>query len=847
MKSNQLIKTAFDSANQQFLKIFLLAFLAFAMSSGLKAQSFILDIQGETMSFTNAQRTVVVNAGNSGTDVGSIHRYANVITKDGITVYALLKITEKVNVNITNFDDDAITGEQTRFQPRIGATSNNGGYIVYELEFFNTANDASVFIYNYNLTGIDIDGNGNNREFVEVGGYTSYTVNNPTGLTISTNNTSGRTKFYGINYSLNGVTFDNSAAFIANFSNANNKISFALGQSGKNAERFYSVQIGVSGGVFDNAVVVNNPLPLAVDDVGTPVNSADGGVAVSNILDNDLFNGEPIVPSAVNISTVTPFSNNGIVLNESTGEVTVAPNTPGGTYNAVYQICMLASPNDCDLATITVEVLEADLAITKTVTDDPITPGQAIEYTITVTNNGPTKALAVTVADNIPAGLTVTGTNPSTGSWAAPDWTIGEMANGATASLVVSATVDNSFSGSLVNTATVSSSTTDPNTDNNTATVTSQVNAPAGPTANDDEASTEIDVPVTITILSNDVPGDTALDPTSVVFINGTQPDPSTEGTFTVDAAGLVTFTPASGYTGTVTIDYQVCDVNNLCDIATITVEVIPGIFNNFPAVGFGTLGFEDLWPSKGDYDFNDLVIDYKFEIVTNFSNKLESVKATFVIKAFGASYHNGFGFQFTGPIDPEDLTVTGYDLTENYITLSSNGTEAGQSKPTIIVYDDAYAQMEHPGVGIGVNTEPTAPYVQPKTLVINITFPSNTYSFNDLDIANFNPFLIVNQDRGVEVHLPNYLPTDLVDPAYFGTDDDKSIPANGRYYKTETNLPWAINIYQSFDYPIEKQEIIWAHLKFAEWATSGGVLFPDWYKNLSGYRNASLIYNIPD
>ncbi|MBS4062267.1 MAG: DUF4842 domain-containing protein, partial [Bacteroidetes bacterium] len=46
--------------------------------------------------------------------------------------------------------------------------------------------------------------------------------------------------------------------------------------------------------------------------------------------------------------------------------------------------------------------------------------------------------------------------------------------------------------------------------------------------------------------------------------------------------------------------------------------------------------------------------------------------------------------------------------------------------------------------------------------------------------------------------------------------------------------------------YPLEKQEILWAHLKFAEWAMSGGTLFPDWYKNLTGYRNNSLIYQTP-
>ena len=39
---------------------------------------------------------------------------------------------------------------------------------------------------------------------------------------------------------------------------------------------------------------------------------------------------------------------------------------------------------------------------------------------------------------------------------------------------------------------------------------------------------------------------------------------------------------------------------------------------------------------------------------------------------------------------------------------------------------------------------------------------------------------------------------------------------------------------------------MVTAHLKFAQWAQSGGVLFTDWYKNLSGYRDASKIYVKP-
>jgi len=378
----------------------------------------------------------------------------------------------------------------------------------------------------------------------------------------------------------------------------------------------------------------------------------------------------------------------------------------------------------------------------------------------------------------------------------------------------------------------------------NMATVT--ITYPVGPTAADDAVSTAINTIVVIDVLGNDLDGSTSIDPATVT-LTGTQPNPATEGTFTVNAiTGEITFTPVNGFTGTAIGEYQVCDQNGLCDVAEITVSVFVGATNLYPALGPGTLAFEDLWPGKGDYDFNDLVLDYQFEIIINPSNFVEQVNATFTIRAFGASFENGFGFQLSDAINAADLTVTGFDLSEGFVTLDPNGTEANQSKPTIIVYENAFNLMPHPGSGIGVNTTPGSPYVQPVTIVIGIQFKPNTYSYNDLDIANFNPFLIVNKVRGHEVHLPDYPPTDLADVSLFGMWEDDSDPQTGKYYLTASNLPWAINIYESFDYPKEKQEIIWAHLKFAEWATSGGVLFPDWYKNLPGYRNNNLIYQKP-
>jgi LruC domain-containing protein len=260
--------------------------------------------------------------------------------------------------------------------------------------------------------------------------------------------------------------------------------------------------------------------------------------------------------------------------------------------------------------------------------------------------------------------------------------------------------------------------------------------------------------------------------------------------------------------------------------------------FNNFyPSSSiFGTLAFEDLWPSKGDYDLNDLVIDYNFNRITNAQNKVVSLKGKFTVRAIGASFQNGFGFSIPGVTPSQIASVTGTKYTEGYIKTNANGTEAGQKNATIIVFDNAWKH------GSG-NTNPSQPFVasEPIEVTINLVNPIDVSAFG---MAPYNPFIIINKERGKEVHLANYAPTDLADKSYFGTSFDNSQSAIGKYYKTKDNLPWAIDFPNRFEYPIEKAKIDVSHLKFINWVLSNGADYKNWYKNESGYRNSSNIYN---
>lgn len=278
----------------------------------------------------------------------------------------------------------------------------------------------------------------------------------------------------------------------------------------------------------------------------------------------------------------------------------------------------------------------------------------------------------------------------------------------------------------------------------------------------------------------------------------------------------------------------NISDPSNNCE--PYTPPVADTVYNYYPASDTSTLAFEDLWPSYGDYDMNDLVIDYKFKI-KSFNNYVTDVYATFIVRADGAGLYNGFGFQF--PIQPSNIvSVNGCGSQNGYI-MASNGTELGNTThATFIIFDDQYKFMSQ------WNTIKGGPTCPPFKFNIHIKFVANSTTLQHLLIQTWNPFIVKGGVRGQEVHLPDYTPTQLVDPSLFGTGNDDTQPNIGKYYKSTNNLPWALDIVGKFNYPTENSDISNAYLHFQEWVLSGGVNYKDWWSNKSsGYRNNDLIY----
>ena len=96
----------------------------------------------------------------------------------------------------------------------------------------------------------------------------------------------------------------------------------------------------------------------AVAESFAPIDSLAGGVTTSVLL-SDTLNGVIVNPADVTIAVGA--SDPELTLDPATGLITVAPNTPAGTYTVAYQICEDLNPTNCASVIETVVVEEGPI------------------------------------------------------------------------------------------------------------------------------------------------------------------------------------------------------------------------------------------------------------------------------------------------------------------------------------------------------------------------------------------------------------------------------------------------------------------------------------------------------
>ena len=170
----------------------------------------------------------------------------------------------------------------------------------------------------------------------------------------------------------------------------------------------------------------------------------------------------------------------------------LSPSMTGAFTNTATVTAATPDPdptNNTATATDTASDPSADVRLTKTANPSPVVAGSTITYTLAATNYGPSDATNVVVTDVVPASVQIPDDSHVTtnrGSCSingqTVTCTIGTLpaslapgAAGATANITIWGKVTSDTTGQVVNTATVATGSTDPDSSNNTATTTTPV------------------------------------------------------------------------------------------------------------------------------------------------------------------------------------------------------------------------------------------------------------------------------------------------------------------------------------------------------------------------------------
>ncbi|WP_026423909.1 CARDB domain-containing protein [Actinokineospora inagensis] len=224
----------------------------------------------------------------------------------------------------------------------------------------------------------------------------------------------------------------------------------------------------------------------------------------------------------------------------------------------------------------------ADIAVTKTVADNPVPAGTRTTYTIAVANKGPSDAANVVVTDPVPPGVTVVSANPQMGTCtvgASVSCTLGTIPAGTTVtvSLRVGIAV-NRAAGPLTNTASATTSTTQKVTTNDSSSVTTTVTRIS-------------DLSISKSAIPSPVIAGAPLSYTLAVANNGPSTADSVVVTDTLPAGLTTTGQQSTQGTCTVVVQTITCALGTMAPGATATVTITADTPGIVPLAGFSNTG----------------------------------------------------------------------------------------------------------------------------------------------------------------------------------------------------------------------------------------------------------------
>jgi LruC domain-containing protein len=231
-------------------------------------------------------------------------------------------------------------------------------------------------------------------------------------------------------------------------------------------------------------------------------------------------------------------------------------------------------------------------------------------------------------------------------------------------------------------------------------------------------------------------------------------------------------------------------------------------------------VGYEDNYPEKGDYDFNDLVVGYQVKLGLDLNGRVKTIEGEGYLVARGGSFNHDWllhidlpsGASLSGELSVfeagSQTPMTGYPQ-----SISDSG------KLLLDIFSSTQDLFTDPNESF-VNTVWYADHIPGPKFTFSVTLDDGIPAHR-LSDAPFDPILYV-RSTGYEIHLPEFSPI-LV--RSFNIE-------NGVTSFTDPNgYPFSMIFPEDWLFPNEYVDLGEAYPSFVDYVQSNNTTSTNWYE----------------
>ncbi|WP_417536697.1 LruC domain-containing protein [Methylophaga sp.] len=234
---------------------------------------------------------------------------------------------------------------------------------------------------------------------------------------------------------------------------------------------------------------------------------------------------------------------------------------------------------------------------------------------------------------------------------------------------------------------------------------------------------------------------------------------------------------------------------------------------------GYYIASYEDLYPNRGDYDFNDLVVAYQVALGSD-GEGIKHIRGNGHLIARGAAYDHDWHLRIELPEWAVGQGETSFFGPGSVVPVTGYPKDITILGSADLLLAEHIADKFMDGASTYVNTfEEQVVQQGPRfefSMTLDVPVPSD-----QIAPAPFDPFIYVHE-TGYEIHLAGKKPV-------LGNSRNRLDGADS--FRDQNNFPFAMIIPDDFEPPLAAIDIGLAYPSFVEYVTSEGASQKDWYR----------------